>query len=68
MQTLNDITKDERNTVFVLSSQTKDLMHKWYASTCPNLGLAAENGFFWRFDSQNKNEHQWIKLLKVIDL
>lgn len=31
LRMLNDITLDERNTVFVISSQTKDLMHKWYA-------------------------------------
>jgi len=28
---LNEISKDERNTVFVVSSHTKDLMHKWYS-------------------------------------
>lgn len=57
LHTLNDLSKDERNTVFILSSQTKDLLHKWYAQSCPQLGLAAENGFFWRLDSIDKNEH-----------
>jgi len=28
---LNDIAQDERNTVFVVSSSTKQQMHKWYA-------------------------------------
>lgn len=31
------------------------------------MGLAAENGFFWRLDSKDKTEHQWIKLLKTSD-
>ena len=44
-------------------------MHKWYGSRAPKVGLASENGFFWRMDSEGKNEHEWIKLLpKVIDL
>lgn len=42
-------------------------MHKWYASACPDLGLAAEYGFFWRFDSKGKSEHHWAKLLKITD-
>ena len=63
------MTKDERNTVFVISSEMKDLMHKWYAEKAPKLGLAAENGFFWRMDSEQKDEHIWVKLLpKVVDL
>jgi trehalose-6-phosphatase len=54
---LNELTKDERNTVFVISSNTKDKMHRWYAEACPRLGMAAENGFFWRLGSENKTEH-----------
>jgi len=68
LQTLNEITKDERNIVFVISKNTKLLMHKWYAQACPRLGLAAENGFYWRSESTDKNEHNWIKLLKITDL
>lgn len=65
---LNQISMDERNTVFIVSSHTKDLMHKWYAQACPGVGLAAENGFFWRLDSRDKSEHHWAKLINVTDL
>jgi len=65
---LNEISMDDRNTVIVISSQTKDLMHKWYAETCPRVGLAAENGFFWRIDSKEKGTHNWCRLLKTTDL
>lgn len=66
---LNELTKDERNTVLIMSSQMKTLMHKWYSEAAPSLGLAAENGFFWRMDSIEKDEHMWMKLLpKVVDL
>ena len=54
---LNELTKDDRNTILLISSHTKDKMHKWYAEACPRLGLAAENGFFWRLDSIDKTEH-----------
>jgi trehalose-6-phosphatase len=56
ISTLNDLSKDERNTVIVISSNLKSLMHAWYAKRAPSLGLAAENGFFWRLDSEEKSE------------
>jgi trehalose-6-phosphatase len=68
LQVLNELTNDKSNTVFVISNHTKSQMHKWYAEACPLLGLAAENGFFWRPDSLDKNEHKWIKPLKITDL
>lgn len=32
---LNEITKDERNTVFIISSQMKSYLHNWYAEKSP---------------------------------
>lgn len=32
---LNEITKDERNTVFIISSQMKSYLHNWYADKSP---------------------------------
>ncbi len=57
LHVIKELTKDERNTVLVISSHTKEKMHNWYAEACPKLGLAAENGFFWRLDSVDKNKH-----------
>ena len=31
------------------------------------MGLAAENGFFYRVNSDNKGEKEWNKLIKVND-
>lgn len=43
-------------------------MHKWYSTKAPKLGLAAENGFFWRWCStQHKKEDEWNKLIEVDD-
>lgn len=38
-------------------------MHKWYCEKAPKLGLAAENGFFWRWTSKGKREDYWEKLI-----
>ncbi len=65
---LNDISKDPNNIILIISNNTKTQMHNWYAEKCPNIGLAAENGFFWRIDSKDKNEHHWTKLIKITDL
>ena len=43
-------------------------MHKWYSQKAPKLGLAAENGFFWRWNSQNRSDNDWNKLIEIDDL
>lgn len=40
-------------------------MHQWYSKKAPKLGLAAENGFFWRWISEGQNENDWNKLFEV---
>lgn len=42
-------------------------MHKWYSKKAPKLGLAAENGFFWRWSSHNQSEKDWNKLIEIDD-
>lgn len=51
IQALNQISDDKQNIVFVVSTESKSLMHSWYHQKAPRLGLAAENGFFWRWIS-----------------
>ena len=53
------------NIVFVVSSESKALMHSWYHTKAPNLGLAAENGQFWRWTSKNANAEAWNTLIDV---
>lgn len=50
-EALDAISDDPDNIVFVVSSESKSLMHQWYNIRSPKLGLAAENGFFWRWTS-----------------
>jgi len=40
-------------------------MHQLFATSAPRLGLAAENGFFYRINSDKKSETEWNKLIKV---
>lgn len=42
-------------------------MHQWYHEKAPYLGIAAENGFFWRWQSKGKLENEWNELLEVED-
>lgn len=42
-------------------------MDEWYARKLPKVGLAAEKGFYWRWNSQNKN-HSWNHLFEVENL
>jgi len=68
IQALSLIADDPNNIVFVVSTESKSLMHKWYHEKAPSLGLAAENGFFWRWTSKNMGEDEWINLVEVEDL
>jgi len=60
---LNRLSDNPLNAVFLISSESKRQMHQWYHNKCPKLGLAAENGFFWRWMSQGLSETQWHQLI-----
>jgi len=51
----------------VISSAKKSIVHKWFSTSAPKLGLAAENGFFWRKDSLGVDETTWARLFRVND-
>jgi trehalose 6-phosphate synthase/phosphatase len=59
LSALNKISKLPNTIIFIVSPESKKQMHDWYAKKCPNLGLAAENGFFWRWNSVDKGENDW---------
>ena len=44
----------------VFSPQTKYVMAAWFAKSAPMLGLAAENGFFYRWPIGRKDaDEKW---------
>lgn len=67
LEALDAISENPENIVFVVSSESKSLMHQWYNLRTPHLGLAAENGFFWRWTSKDKTASDWSTLIEVAD-
>lgn len=51
----------------MVSQESKEDMHKYYARKVPNLVLAAENGFFWRWNSHDKDHNEWNQLMRLDD-
>ena len=43
---LSNLTSDSKNSVYIVSGQTKDKLYSWF-SKIKNLNLAAEQGFFY---------------------
>jgi trehalose-6-phosphatase len=55
-QTIAALDKLSRQaSVYVISQKGKDKIHDMFASGAPRLGLAAENGFFYRPNSEGKS-------------
>ena len=64
---LNQLGKDPRNLIIIVSRDTKHMMHERYASLAPHIGLAAENGFFYIWNSIDKKNDDWNRLLDTKD-
>ena len=52
LDSLNELAKDPNNYILIFSNNTKEMMHSWYSEISPKIGLAAENGFYWRKNSE----------------
>ena len=44
---LNSLCNDPKNTLFIVSGRGRDSLGEWFSS-CENLGIAAEHGYFLR--------------------
>ncbi|KAG8374602.1 hypothetical protein BUALT_Bualt10G0012500 [Buddleja alternifolia] len=44
---LNKLCRDSKNVVFVVSGKKKEILTRWFTS-CENLGIGAEHGYFVR--------------------
>ncbi|XP_071733607.1 probable alpha,alpha-trehalose-phosphate synthase [UDP-forming] 11 [Rutidosis leptorrhynchoides] len=49
---LNNLSKDPKNVVFIVSGRGKDALGPWFDS-CKKLGLSAEHGFFTRWSGDS---------------
>ncbi|CAD7955266.1 unnamed protein product [Amoebophrya sp. A25] len=59
LQALNELMKDPRNIVVVISGRTKEQLDHWF-SQVPKIGLAAEHGFCYRIPPLLGEE--WVQL------
>ncbi|CAL9047020.1 probable alpha,alpha-trehalose-phosphate synthase [UDP-forming] 9 [Musa acuminata AAA Group] len=69
---LNGLCSDPNNTVFIVSGRGRDSLSEWFSS-CENLGIAAEHGYFirWRKDVEWESnsvvaDSDWMKIAKPV--
>ncbi|XP_048127014.1 probable alpha,alpha-trehalose-phosphate synthase [UDP-forming] 7 [Rhodamnia argentea] len=55
VSTLNTLCADPKNTVFIVSGRTKEILSNWF-SPCEKLGIAAEHGYFLRWSQKEEWE------------
>ncbi|KAF7808581.1 alpha,alpha-trehalose-phosphate synthase [UDP-forming] 6 [Senna tora] len=54
IEILNSLCRDKNNMVFLVSARSRKTLTEWFSS-CENLGIAAEHGYFLRL----KREAEW---------
>ncbi|MQL91755.1 hypothetical protein Taro_024367 [Colocasia esculenta] len=59
---LNSLCRDPKNVVFLVSGRDKKTLREWFSS-CENLGVAAEHGYFFR----EKHDQEWETCVPVTD-
>ena len=62
---LKGLTSDKRNRVFIVAGKGPEQLKYWFGSV-KNLGLAAEHGFKYCVNKNNKNQ-EWKKIIKDYD-
>ncbi|XP_062206751.1 probable alpha,alpha-trehalose-phosphate synthase [UDP-forming] 7 isoform X1 [Phragmites australis] len=69
---MNSLCADKKNVVFIVSGRGRDSLEKWFYP-CPELGIAAEHGYFmrWTRDEQWQLQNQtsefgWMHMAKPV--
>lgn len=62
---LTALTSDEKNMIFIVSGRERDILSDWFRAV-PNLGLASEHGFFYKYGNKESNDI-WNELFQVKD-
>ena len=60
---LNKLTKDEKNTIFIITGRGINLVNEWF-DKINNLGLAAEHGFMYKINKENEKNKNWKSMIK----
>ena len=58
---MKTLPQDKHNTVFIVTGREAKLVNEWFRGV-KNLGLAAEHGFMYKFNSEKDNK--WTRLIK----
>ncbi|ODV96534.1 hypothetical protein PACTADRAFT_38684 [Pachysolen tannophilus NRRL Y-2460] len=61
---LNELLKDPKNQIWIISGRDQAFLDKWLGSENPQLGLSAEHGCFMK----GVNEVNWINLAESFDM
>ena len=59
---LDQLSKDKNNTIFIITGREGHLVSEWFSSV-PDLGLASEHGFLFKYNSNNDNG-TWSHMIK----
>lgn len=59
---LNTLCNDPKNVVFIVSGRGQQTLNDWF-SPCKNLGIAAEHGYFFRW----QKEEEWKTCVPTMD-
>lgn len=69
---MNALCADKKNVVFIVSGRGRTSLEKWF-NPCPELGIAAEHGYFmrWSRDEQWKMNNQcaefgWMQMAEPV--
>lgn len=64
---INKLSKDKKNKIWIISSEERQKVHDSFGKLT-SLGLAAEDGYFYRNDSEdNKTANDWTLFNKDQD-
>jgi len=67
IQLINTMSKDLNTKIWVISADDRQKVHDTFAKV-KNMGLGAEDGYFYRWDSQGeKTRDDWTRLLREHD-
>lgn len=64
IQILNSLCSDPCNLVFLVSARSRTTLSEWFSS-CENLGMAAEHGYFIRYELTNKICCSWDQKVSI---
>lgn len=51
--------------MFIVSPYHRRQLHEWFSGQARHLGLAADDGYHYRFNSHFKSQFEWQRLVEI---